>query len=247
MDDRTVVGRAVAIVGAVAAGPGPTTLAGLTARTGIPKPTVRRIANHLVAHKILTREPNGYRLATRLTDLGTAAARQLGTVDVAAPYVHELHSSSDQITWIASISDASLVILDTAFAHRHARLMAAAWPPIMTRRSMLGTAAGRLMVASGAVDPGELFDRGPVRRTPYTITNRRILHDRVLRAADTGVAVECEETRLGWWCGAVDLPGAAGTHIIGMTAELRRILPERGLSLLTGIAERLRRELASTG
>jgi hypothetical protein len=47
MDDHTVVGRAVAILDCVASAASPLPLAALTRKTGIPKPTVRRIASDL--------------------------------------------------------------------------------------------------------------------------------------------------------------------------------------------------------
>ncbi|WP_446219963.1 helix-turn-helix domain-containing protein [Micromonospora sp. IBHARD004] len=60
MDDHTVTGRVMAVLEAVGALEEAATLAALTRHTGIPKPTVRRIAADLVARKILNRDATGY-------------------------------------------------------------------------------------------------------------------------------------------------------------------------------------------
>ncbi|MEV6984738.1 helix-turn-helix domain-containing protein [Sphaerisporangium sp. NPDC051017] len=74
MDDRTVTGRAAAILDAVAAGD-PMTLAELTRAVGIPKPTVRRIAADLMSRRLLARCADGrYRLGVHLLELGVRAA-----------------------------------------------------------------------------------------------------------------------------------------------------------------------------
>jgi DNA-binding IclR family transcriptional regulator len=65
MDDHTVIGRAVAILDCIASAAGPLALAALTRRTGIPKPTVRRIANDLTKRGMLELTSDGYQPATR--------------------------------------------------------------------------------------------------------------------------------------------------------------------------------------
>ncbi|MFI2077557.1 IclR family transcriptional regulator [Streptomyces triculaminicus] len=244
MDDHTVIGRAVAILDAVASTPEPMSLSKLAAETGIPKPTVRRIANQLVAQGILCSHPRGYRLGLRLTELGGMAVRQLGSAELAAPFVHELHRRTGQIAWIGAVSGDCLVVLDTAFGREHAGIMSTSWPPKMTLEAVAATAAGRLMMATRANGSEQVLRLGLTRLTPYTITSPRILQDRLRCAAETGQALEHQETRLGWWCGAALVPGTTTTHIVGLTAKMHELPASKGIVQLERIAAGLGRELS---
>src|SRR5882757_1619212 len=97
MDDNTVAGRVVAVLDAVAELGGSVSLAALTRSTGIPKPTVRRIAADLVARHLLEHCENGYRLGQRLLELGMSAAEQHGLRNAAAPYLQDLFARTKEI------------------------------------------------------------------------------------------------------------------------------------------------------
>jgi DNA-binding IclR family transcriptional regulator len=243
MDDHTVAGRVMAILEAVGAELGPLTLSRLAAETGIPKPSVRRIANNLVIHRILHRHPGGYSLGLHLAELGQLATRQLGTAETASPFIHDLHQRTQQIAWIGTAGEDGFVMLESAFALKHARLMAAGWPQQLPTATLASTAVGQLMMATQPHQVELLLRSGPTRLTPYTLTNPRLIIRRLERVTETGLAVECEETRVGWWCGAVLIPGPTTPHILGLTAELHGVSPKRGLRQLQQIATQLTREL----
>lgn len=171
MDDHTVIGRVTAILEVVAAGLGSCSLARLAAETGIPKPTVRRLANHLVAERVLSRDPRGYRLGVRLVELGNAATTQLGTAEAAAPFVHELHERTRQIAWVAAFDGEGLVILDTAYPPEHASLIAATWRPRVVLGPAAVTAAGHLLLSLRPSEADQVLRGGLARLTPHTVTN----------------------------------------------------------------------------
>lgn len=250
MDDHTVAGRMMDIIETIAAGAGAMSLARLTAETGLPKATVRRIANNLVGHRILYLEPDGYRLGLRLVELGNSAARHIAVAEIAGPFLQELSQSTGQITWAGVISDGAFVVTDTAFTHRHSGLMAATanrtWLPRIRSGDCPSTAAGQLMIA---LEPGGLDDvlrTGIPRATPYTVTSPHLLRERLRRTTDTGLATEYEESRLGWWCAATVVQGPSATHLIGVTAELTSLPPARGLRHLQTTADQLAGALEQT-
>jgi DNA-binding IclR family transcriptional regulator len=247
MDDHTVAGRVVAILEVAAAEASPAPLARLTAGTGIPKPTVRRIANRLVEHGILRRVPEGYVLGLRLAELGMMAVRQLGNAEFMAPYVHELHRRTGQIAWVGAVNGDSLVVLDAAYGQVHAKLMDPSIWTRMTPEADATTAAGHLMLAARPEATERVLRSGLTRLTPYTVVSPRLLQSRWRRTAETGLALEQEETCLGWWCAAVLLPGPTAPHIVGLTAETHGLSPARALPQLRRIAEGLGRELKGIG
>jgi len=244
MDDHTVTGRVTAILEVVSADSERTTLARLAAETGIPKPTVRRIANQLVGLQILRRDPQGYRLGIRLIELGAAAATQLRTSDLLAPYVHELHERTRQIAWVAVVDGDSIVVLDTAFGREHAPIMATEWSLRMPLAVTAATAAGHLMLAAQPASVEQLLRSGGLARlTPHTVTSSRMFLDKIQRAAATGMSHEWEEARLGWWCCATLVSAPTATYIFGLTAETHGMPMARGITHLQRVADRLGYEL----
>jgi DNA-binding IclR family transcriptional regulator len=75
-DDHTVLGRALAVINAVAEHGPHVRLAELAAVTGIPKPTALRIANSLADRQLLTRTDGGYALGPEIRRLGEKASQQ---------------------------------------------------------------------------------------------------------------------------------------------------------------------------
>ncbi|MFK4088283.1 IclR family transcriptional regulator [Kribbella sp. NPDC020789] len=245
MDDHTVAGRVAAILEVVAASPVSTSLALLAAETGIPKPTVRRIANQLVIRNILRRDVLGYRLGLRLIELGNAAVIQLGTAELAAPFVHELHERTQQIAWVGVLTEDSIVVVDLAFASEHSAPMKA-WPMVMPMATMAATAAGHLMLAARPGRTEEVLRNGGLNRlTPYSITSPRVLEGRIRRAAETGTAHEWEETRLGWWCCASLVSAPDADYVLGLTAQTSGMPMSRTISTLRRVAEDFGRELGT--
>ena len=243
MDDHTVTGRVAAILDAVAAGLGPATLARLAGDTGIPKPTVRRIANQLVEWRILAKNPDGYRLGLRLIELGRTAVAQLGVSELVAPFVHQLHQQTGQIAWACAVSEDSLIFLDTAFGREHASDMAG-WPWRIPLATIATTAAGQLMLAAQPERVEQLLRAGgPTRLTPYTVTSPRLVLGRVQRAADTHTAHEWEESRLGWWCCSTLVSAPSADYIVGLTAQTSRSQLRPATTQLRRVAEDFERQV----
>jgi DNA-binding IclR family transcriptional regulator len=87
---------------------------------------------------------------------------------------------------------------------------------------------------------------GPTKLTPYTVTSPRLLQGRMQRAADTGIAHEWEETRLGWWCCATLVCAPTASYIFGLTAETNGNPMARDVIQLRQVAENFGRELTAT-
>jgi DNA-binding IclR family transcriptional regulator len=243
MDDHTVAGRVAAILDVVAVLQGPTSLARLTVETGIPKPTVRRIANQLVTQRILRRDPQGYCLGLRLIELGTTATLQLGVAELASPFIHELHERTGQIAWVGTANADGVVILDKAFSRQHAQTVAA-FPSQLPPETTAATAAGHLVLASQPAFLEQVLRAGgPARLTPYTVTNRGMLRDRLDRAADTGTAHESEETSLGWWCSATLVVTPTASYVLGLTGQTTGVPVAPRLTQLRRVADQFARQL----
>jgi DNA-binding IclR family transcriptional regulator len=224
VDDHTVVGRTIAILDAVVEAIAPIPLAGLTRQTGIPKQTVRRIADDLVARGMLERSEEGYLPGQRLMHHGLLSAHRHGVALTVQPYLQDLHlRSRGQAVWFATIHHGELILAGAAFGRSYAAPMAKSWFPTMSK---LG--ASRVLLAAGAIevaDQPELADQilnsGCSPLTRHSVTNTRRLRSLVEQVRDTGFAHEVEQAVLGMSCMAAALRGSSGQlmGVIGLTGR----------------------------
>ena len=222
-DDHTMVGRAFAVIEAVAAHGPPVSLAELAYITGIPKPTAHRIANNLVARELLRRVDRGYALGPALSRLGETAALQRD-FERYIPVLEDLHAAYGGVALLTAGSELDKVqpvamVCDKGFA----ATARAAWPVPGTPAMLANTAAGHLVLAHRP----DLFER--VARhgmTPLTANSLREVSElsaTVDRVRRDGFAVESEQSTPGWSCAAAVLPSTTDKlAIIGVVLQVGR-------------------------
>jgi DNA-binding IclR family transcriptional regulator len=223
LDDGTVVGRAVAILDVVADAAGPVRLAELARSTGIPKPTVHRIANDLAARGMLERTPIGYRTGDRLLTQGLHAAVQHGYAEAVQPYLLDLyHRSRGEIAWFAAFIGGDLRPVSIVFGTERRDSMRRSRFPTLSGlgTSVVFTASGRLHMAAhpDLADGVRRFGCRPLTR--YSVSDPKRLAALLDEAADTGFAHEQEQARVGCHCAAALVTGrhGAATGVIGVTS-----------------------------
>jgi DNA-binding IclR family transcriptional regulator len=224
VDDHTVVGRALAVIDAVAARGAHVTLAELSAVTGIPKPTVLRIAASLVARQLLMRTERGYALGPELGRLGEKASLQQQFAHY-QPVVEELHAAHGGVAWVTAGRDLLEVqpvmqVSDPEFV----TVARYGWPPPGSTATLASTAWGHLVLAQRP----DLLDRIARRGfapapSPNAIRDAGQLCASVHRARRDGFAVESEQNISGWSCVVALLPSTTGTRgLIGVTLPVGR-------------------------
>jgi len=248
VDDHTVVGRAVAILDCVASAASPLPLAALTRRTGIPKPTVRRIANDLTERGMLVLTSDGYLAGSRLINQGLHSAHHRGTSVLAQPYVQELHlQTRGEFAWFATMEDGDLTMTATAFGRAHVAVMRGSFFPSLSAvgSSKVVLAAGRLQAAHQPEAADLILSTGWAPLTRYSVTDRHRLRNLLCEARDTGLAHESEQTLLGWTCLAAAVRDSAGelTGAIGVSGRGSNIDARGVQSVLKRCAESLAAEL----
>lgn len=251
VDDRTVTGRVLAVLDAVAAHDGPMSLAELTRVVAVPKPTVRRIASDLCSRRMLQRcDDGGYLLGSRVLELGIRAESQLGLRQAATPYVQELLARTGEIAWITALSGTAITHVDSAYgANRVADIRRRSWPMDVDSPAFQATAIGRLLLAS---EP-ELVNRPRARPlrglTPHTTTSWHRLTDVFQAIRDTGIAFEHEECALGYSCVAIGLYDQNGNlvGILGVTGHTTKLPIQRLIQPLRAAARDITSTLTETG
>jgi len=223
VDDHTMVGRAFAVIEAVAEHGPPVTLAELAYLTGIPKPTTHRIVNNLVSRQLLKRTDRGYALGPALSRLGETASLQ-SDFERYIPVLEELQAAYGGFAWLTAGRELDKVqpvaiACDKGFVPS-AR---AGFPQSGTKAMLVNTAGGHLALAHRP----DLFERvvrhGMAPATPNSLREVSELSATVNRVRREGFAVESEQCTPGWSCAAAVLPSTTDKlAVIGVTLEVGR-------------------------
>jgi DNA-binding IclR family transcriptional regulator len=250
-DDGTVVGRVAAILEEVASASGPLSLAELTRRTGIPKPTVRRIAASLVTRGLLNRADDGYAPGGALVRYGLRAVARHPAALAAQPVLADLHQrASGGIAWFSAVHGGKLTLAGTACHREHRAAISTGWPTDeLIGPSVVLVAGNRLEIAHQPERADRILATGWRRLTPYSVTDPRRMRSLLAEARDTGLAREDEQTRLGWSCLATALRDSDGA-VIGVLGVSGRTGPLEGPAIraaLMRLASDLETEYRTAG
>ena len=201
----------------------------LTRRTGVPKTSVHRIIQELVAWGALERYGCGYRLGLRLFELGQLAPRQRGLCELAHPDLEELARATAETVHCAVRDGHEVLYVEKLGGYR-----------LVTRPSRTGgrmplhcTATGKVLLAFAPPQVAETVLAAPQpRRTPRTVVAPGLLRAELAAIRSAGYALESEETRLGYLSVAAPVMDAslrvcAAVSVAAPTAraQLARLVP----------------------
>jgi DNA-binding IclR family transcriptional regulator len=193
----TVVGKIVALLSAFGADDDLLSLAELTRRTGLAKGTAHRLAASLVEARLLERVTGGYRLGGHLFELGMLAAHERRLLEVASPFMQDLHARTGEVVHLGVTDGTEVMYLHKLRGHLQA--------PVPTRaggrRPLYNTAIGKALLASGGQRLfRQVVYRGLERHTPRTIVAPSLLRAELIRVEHDGAAYEYEESAVGIAC-----------------------------------------------
>jgi len=224
MDDHTVIGRTLEILAVVAAGEAePVALAEITRRTGLPKPTVRRIADTLARRQVLSKGVGGYRLGSASLAFARRAHDAELTRTRQNPLLVDLFRAVGGAVWLASVEDTDaggreIRLVDSVLGRAAAQTGPMQWPQDQNDPANLATALGALVLPDQPELVARLLSAPPVRLTPYSPTTPRWFVAAAARARDEQYAVEHEQVRQGWSCLAVRVPEPDRMRVLGVVA-----------------------------
>jgi DNA-binding IclR family transcriptional regulator len=169
-------------------------LAELATRSGLPKPTVHRLVAELVNWGGLERSRGGYRLSTKLFDLGQRVPRRRDLREAALPYLEDLYEATHENIHLAIADDLDTLFLEKVTGHRSTPIISR----VGGRLPLHCTATGKVFMAYGLPD---CFRRvaaaGLARLTPRTIALPGLLRQDLARVLERGYGVNHEEAEVG--------------------------------------------------
>jgi DNA-binding IclR family transcriptional regulator len=249
-DRQTVLGKAVTVLHAFGAEDRGLTLAELGRRTGIPKGTLHRVANDLVAVRLLDRDQAGYRLGGQLFQLGMRASAERGLLEVATPFMEDLYELTHETVHLGVREDTEVVYVAKIGGHRQA----AAPSRIGGRMPLHCTAIGKALLAHA---PDEVLSRmlhsGLARVAARTVTAPGLLRAQLEQVAESGLAFEYEESAVGIACVAAPVvdPDTGVVAALSVAGPVLRFRPQHHGNQLraaaAGISATLARRPAMRG
>jgi DNA-binding IclR family transcriptional regulator len=237
-DAQTVLGKAVAVLRAFSADDTTLSLAALTARTGLAKTSVHRLARDLVHHGLLDRDPLGYRLSSGLFELGMRAAAERTLLELAMPFLQDLYERTRETVHLGVRDGHDVVYVAKIGGHRQAR------SPSRTggRLPLHCTAIGKVLLAYAEPPVRRAVLRGELaRRTPHTIVAPGLLRRQLAGVVEQGVAFEHEESAIGLVCLAAPVLTADDRIVaaVSVAGPVGRFAPPRHTAAIRAAAAAL--------
>ena len=192
----------------------------LTERTGLPKSTVHRMVDQLVAIGWIEREVSGYRIGMRLFEIGGLASRRSRLSDLAYPHLHALSVATGLAVQMAILDGADVVYLER-IPMRGFRLPTRQGGRQPAYCTALGQGDARLRRRA---PPPRCWPRSSPGARPAPSPSRRDLELELERIAETGLAFDHQESYEGLACVAAPLRGSGrAIGAVSVTGPVSRI------------------------
>ncbi|MEW1632798.1 IclR family transcriptional regulator C-terminal domain-containing protein [Streptomyces sp. NPDC093801] len=200
--------RALALVDAVAAAPGPVSAKALARRAGCSLSTAYHLLGPLTERGYLARTAQGYALGPALPRLHRSFLHQLAPAPGMADLLARLRRATGGEAYYTAYRGGVITVVDTT-----APVTDTANPFAPGRETRAhATAHGKALLArlTPRARRRYLAEHGMARLTPATITSAEALEAELLRVRAAGFAVSVGEADPAWTCVGVALPRTGG-------------------------------------
>ncbi|MEU5096674.1 IclR family transcriptional regulator [Streptomyces sp. NPDC020996] len=197
---------------------GPYRLTELAERSGLPKPTVHRLAADLVALGWLERSGAHYRLGAKLFELGSLVPHRRDLREAALPFLQDLFEATRETVHLGVREGLEVVYLERIHGHEALQLPSRIGGSLPLTCTGVGKA---LLAFSGAELADEVFSSPLPSLTPHSITDPARLRMTLEKIQVSGLAYEEQEAALGVSCIAAPV-FAGGTAVAALSVAVPR-------------------------
>ncbi|MBB5916146.1 DNA-binding IclR family transcriptional regulator [Nocardia transvalensis] len=228
-DMSSVLGKARLILDAFDSQCSDLSLTELARRSGVAKASVHRLAGELVEWGLLERAGTKYRLGLRLFELGQLVPRQRILRDAALPYMEDLLLATQETVHFAVRDGIDVLYIEKIIGHRGLNQQSR----VAGRLPLYCTATGKIILA---FSPPSVFDevveQGFTALTSRTTMSVGVLRTQLERMRKEQLAVEVEETRLGYM--SVAVPVFSGPRVLAGALSVTAPTARLNVSRITG-------------
>jgi DNA-binding IclR family transcriptional regulator len=205
-DLNSVLGKVRLILDAFTAESDELTLSELARLSGVAKATVHRLAQELILWGLLERSGTRYRLGLRLFEMGQLVPRQRILRQAALPYMEDLLMATQETVHFAVHDGLDVLYIEKIIGHRGLNKQSR----VAGRLPLYCTATGKAILAfSPETLLAEVITQGLRPVTRHTTVSAAVLRKQVERIRQEHIAIEHEETRLGYMSMAVPVFGSS--------------------------------------
>lgn len=239
---RSVLERVIALLDSFAVDDEELTLTELASRTGIPKPTVHRLAKLLVERRLLKRTAAGFSLGIHLFELGEMVGDRREFRDVSLPVLQELFERTHETVHLGVLEENEVLYFLKIVGYKSFPLptrVGGRWP-------VHASALGKVLLAFGPEDPRPVLAMAPLKAlTPYTVVDPQRLLRQLATARSEGVAYEDQEGVLGNACVAAPIFDSAHRPVaaVSLSGPPLRLRPAQRAPLVRRAAAEISRKL----
>ena len=217
-DPERVVGRAFRLLEAFGDGTPELTLEELAGRSGLSRSTAHRLAGQLVAAGALERSRRGWRLGTRMFELGQLVTREQRLRERAFAYMQDLYAVTGETVQLAVLDSGAVLYVEIISGHHKVATPSRRGG----RMPAYCTALGKALLAfsedcgRGFLDSAQTF----AARTPHTIVDVARLREELRGVFAEQLAYDWEEAALGLTCVAAPILNQAGTAAAALSVSM---------------------------
>ncbi|MCI3270777.1 IclR family transcriptional regulator [Streptomyces cylindrosporus] len=210
--------KAAAILECFSPSGGPFRLSELSECTGLPKPTVHRLAADLVRLGWLERSGTQYRLGAKLFELGSLVPHRLDLRETALPFLQDLFEATRETVHLGIREGMEVVYLERIHGHEALRLPSR----IGGSLPLTCTAVGKALLAFSGKELTEQVLAEPLPSlTPHSITDPVRLRLALEQIQVSGLAYEEQEAAVGVNCIAAPV-FSGGTAVAALSVAVPR-------------------------
>lgn len=237
------IDRALMMLELIADSGGALRLADLEAATGLPLPTVHRLAKSLAHNGYLRQDASrAYALGPRLIRLGEISARGLGSW--AKPHLHRAVAEIGETANLAVLEGDEVLYVAQVPSPHPMRMFTEVGRRVSAHCSGVGKALLSQLDDDSVLN---LLSRtGMPSRTKHTLTDPDMLLTELQHIREQGWAVDHGEQETGVWCIASSIPGAptrAALSVSGPSGRLTEARIDEVAPILCDIAAQLSHDL----
>ncbi|WP_369167400.1 IclR family transcriptional regulator [Streptomyces sp. R28] len=246
--ERSVVDRALSVLGAFDRQNRTLTLSDISRRSRLPLATAHRIVNKLHGWGALERsDEGGYSIGLRLWETGTLAPRCSPLAEAAQPHLMELHARTSAGALLVIRDRVEGLCLSFAVNGPHALM---SWTESGDRMPLHACATGLVLLAHADEVVQNEVCAGPLRAyTPTTLAHGPTLRQALAKIRREGYAVTHRTPDPD--CSAVAFPvrAADGTVVaaVGVVAQADTFRPAKLLPLVSATADAVSQHIRPAG
>jgi DNA-binding IclR family transcriptional regulator len=199
------------------------TLADLVRRSGLPRATVHRTAERMIALGWLDKPHERYRVGNRLFELSGLVPVRHDLREAVLPFLQDLYAAARTTVQLGVLEGTSVLVVDKITGHRPMPMLSQVGGTIPAHCSGLGRA---ILAWSDAETFERVVAAGLPKRTPRTLSTAMALQRELAAIPDRGWAYDREEGNVGVSCVAAPIFGpdgdvVAAISVTGPSAQVR--------------------------